>query len=120
MIWKGEVIMKIKILGTKYKIKYRVPSEDTRLEESDGYCDKTTKSIVVHWPFAEAPQNVGDLKTHRKKVLRHEIIHAFLFESGLAECSEITESWALNEEMVDWIAYQSPKIFKAFKKANCL
>ncbi|MEI3158129.1 MAG: hypothetical protein V8T08_00685 [Monoglobus pectinilyticus] len=32
--------MKIKILGTKYKIKYRVPSEDTRLEESDGYCDK--------------------------------------------------------------------------------
>ena len=36
-----------------------------------------------------------------KKVIRHELVHAFLFESGLS-----VNSWADNEEIVDWIAIQ--------------
>ena len=53
-------------------------------------------------------------------MLRHEIIHAFLFESGL-ECNSLkTYNWAENEEMVDWFAIQSPKIFILYKELNIL
>jgi len=49
-------------------------------------------------------------------VIRHELIHAFLFKSGLDACAE----WARNEEMVDWLAIQFPKLMKAFQEADCL
>ena len=58
----------------------------------------------------------GNLELQEQKNLRHEIIHAFLFESGLAENSE----WAQNEEMVDWIAKQGPKLIKAWQEAGAL
>ena len=54
-------------------------------------------------------ENVEELE---KKVLRHEIIHAYLGESGLRSSSE----WAENEEMVDWFAIQFPKILKTFSE----
>ena len=48
-------------------------------------------------------------------MIRHEIIHAFLYESGMKECSSATQSWVENEEMVDWFAIQIPKIVKKNK-----
>ena len=50
----------------------------------------------------------------QKHVLRHELIHAFLFESGLDQNSNLCESWAINEEMVDWMAIQMPKIMNIY------
>ena len=48
--------------------------------------------------------------------IRHEVVHAFLEESGLSDCSLRPEmAWARNEEMVDWIAIQFPKMLEAFK-----
>lgn len=55
-------------------------------------------------------------KFRLEKNKRHEIIHAFLFESGLAENSE----WAQNEEMVDFFAIQFPKLMEAFKNADAI
>ena len=53
----------------------------------------------------------------KKLTLRHEILHAFLFESGLDAGSIATYGpWANNEEMVDWFAIQSPKIFKVYSE----
>jgi hypothetical protein len=51
--------------------------------------------------------------------LRHEIIHCFLHESGVWGSSSGADSWAMNEEMVDWIAMQFPKILKVFKQLGC-
>ena len=59
-------------------------------------------------------------KAQNDVVIRHEIIHAFLFESGLAQNTNDVESWAMNEEMVDWLAIQFPKLLKAFKEAECI
>lgn len=56
----------------------------------------------------------------RQATLRHEIIHAFLAESGLWGSSEPAKAWAMNEEMIDWIALQFPKILKAFKEAKAI
>ena len=58
----------------------------------------------------------------QKEILRHELIHAFLYESGLNFSSHTIEDcgWACDEELVDWIAIQFPKIYKIYKKLNIL
>lgn len=50
----------------------------------------------------------------RELILRHELIHAFLFESGLGFCCE----WAMNEEMVDFFARNWDKITKIFTETE--
>lgn len=109
---------KIKILGAKYTIKIRNPAQDKYLKEADGYCDKTTKTIVIAKEDTES--ELGNYEVYLKKVLRHEIIHAFLFESGLAENYQHADQYGQEETMVDWIAIQFPKLWKAFKKAGAL
>lgn len=52
--------------------------------------------------------------------MRHEIIHAFLYESGLAENFEHANEFGQDETMVDWIAMQFPKILEVYKEAGCL
>lgn len=88
--------MKINILGTKYDIRIIDKSEDTRLKESAKICDYTDKTIIIGRGYDT------DLKKPLealKKPLRHELVHAFLFESGLAsQCY-----WAESEEVIDKI-----------------
>lgn len=63
----------------------------------------------------------GTVAAAQKETLRHEIVHAFFNESGLADSSSTVEgAWAKNEEMVDWIALQGPKLCAAWKEAGCL
>ena len=108
--------LKINVLGAEYTIT-KVHS-DPRLENIDGICDETTKEIVVETYEGDdgKPGVKAQLDIQRKKVLRHEITHAFLFECGLAENSP----WAQNEEFVDWIAIQGPKIYKAWKEVGAV
>lgn len=108
--------MTINVLGTEYEIVRPTPEQDKKLREADGYCDNTIYKIVVTSEKSEDVMDKGNLEAVRQKQLRHEIIHAFLYESGLAENSD----WALNEEMVDWIASQIPKLVKAMRKAGAL
>lgn len=49
-----------------------------------------------------------------------EIIHAFLYESGMWNNSGSTNCWGMDETITDWIAIQSPKLFRTFKEADCL
>lgn len=106
--------MLVKVLGTIYSIEESNKLKDIDLEQSDGYCDFMEKRIVVD-TFKEAPGTVKNLDEYKKKVLRHELVHAFLYESGLDACS-----WARNEEVVDWIAIQFPKLLKVFEDTNSL
>lgn len=119
-------MQKVNILGTEYKIEIHKVSEDSFMEEKGlaGYCKEENKLIVVA-DMSEEKYFVGmDEKaqeTYRKKTLRHEIMHAFLNESGLSDSSNRFDSaWAKNEEMVDWFAIQSPKIFKVFVELGIL
>ena len=109
--------MKINVLGTKYIINERSPEEDKILCGIDGYCDKTTKVICITKKTPDS--NLGEWEVYRKKVLRHEIIHAFLFESGLHENFE-HKQWGHEETFIDWVAVQFPKMQKAFEQAGCL
>lgn len=117
--------MKINILGTEYRVETRKVSEDPSLKDNkwSGYCNRMLKLIVIADLSEKSWFNLNNLeiKEYRKKILRHEIIHAFLNESGLWNNAHLTsDGWADDEEMVDWFAIQMPKIFKAFKKVGCL
>lgn len=92
------------------------------LAEMDGYTDPSTREIVVD-DMKESQGQIGvkaDLESYQKQVVRHEIIHAFLLESGLGSSSNSADGWAMNEEMVDWFAIQSPKIFKVFSELELM
>lgn len=114
---RTELGMRVHILGEAWIIKERSESEDEQLKDCDGYCDWTTREIVVE---REITGNLGDMEKYIRKVKRHEIVHAFLCESGLNECAGGAESWAMNETMVDWFARQGQKIWAAWKEAGAL
>lgn len=110
--------MKVNILGTEYTVEERTVEEDSYLSNCDGYCDKTTKEIVV---AKQKPDNdLNNYEWYRKKVMRHEIIHAFLYESGLHENFEHPKQFGHEETTVDWFAVQFPKILKVFEEVGCL
>ena len=108
---------KVNILGTEYTIEIKKKEEDKWLNNIDGYCDKTSKKIVV---AAEDEDNQLEIYSeYLKKITRHEIIHAFLFESGLHENFE-HKKWGHDETVIDWIACQFPKMLQVFKEADCI
>ena len=109
--------MKIDVLGTEWSIEERAQTEDNRLNDCDGYCDWTARLIVIE---REIDGNLTDMERYIRKVKRHEIIHAFLFESGLAESALPTNAWSRNEEMVDWLARLGERIYKAWKDAGAV
>lgn len=108
----------VNILGTEYEIIIDAPDEMLP-EDADGAMDHSVKRIVVA-KFESDRDSVKDLDVYRKKVLRHEIIHAFLFESGLWNNSGNVTAWGQSEEITDWFAIQSPKIMKVFEELEVL
>lgn len=121
-----ERISTVSILGTQYVVSIKKYDEDEAFvrRSIDGYCDGYAKQIVVcdmstykGWEHEPA----GTAEAAQKEAIRHEIVHAFFYESGLADSSSIVDgAWAKNEEMVDWIAFQGPKLYKAWREAGAL
>ena len=103
--------MKVNVLSTVYRIKY-VPSLDGRGGETDLYTKEIRISEQEDIPAEYKTDNLKEMQRH---VLRHELIHAFLFESGMDQSSAAHEAWAVNEEMIDWMAIQMPKIMAAYE-----
>lgn len=114
--------MKTNILGVEYRVYFDTIKENDMLQNHDGYGDLYSKEIYVrrhtkddydYDPVMTLPDE--SLEILEMKTLRHELIHAFMFESGLHVNSKQVESWATNEEMIDWFAIQMPKIIKAYE-----
>lgn len=108
----------VNILGTEYKIIFDVPDEEMP-EDADGCMDQSIQTIKIA-EFESDRNTIQDMDSYRKKVIRHEIVHAFLYESGMWNNSGSTNCWGMDETITDWIAIQSPKLFQAFKEADCL
>ena len=108
------------ILGEYWGLYIGDDKEFPQLKNCDGYTDKTARCIVV----IEKPEecSLKYFERYQRKVIRHEIIHAFLFESGLHSPAhyEAAENEEHPEMMVDWVAVQFPKLLKVFKDAGAL
>lgn len=116
----------VNILGTEYTIEKRAYVDDPLFEKEGilGYCESYMQLIVIcdmlsHEKYKDEPQEAKI--ACEKETLRHEITHAFLNESGLRQCSHGMEcGWSKDDEIVDWFAIQSPKIFKVFQELDIL
>lgn len=106
----------IDVLGTTYKIMNQSAEENQKLEQANGLCEVYAKKIIISSDIKDNKNTYENLEAFKNKVIRHEIVHAFFAESGLRGCSEYAE----NEELIDWIAIQFPKLAYAFVRLNCL
>lgn len=115
--------MRVSVLGVPYTLLYKTKAQDKGLEDCDGYCDTSVKCLVVRDytdDERKEPMSLKDLDAYKRKCTRHEIVHAFLYESGLSVNGVGAEQWPTNEEMVDWMAIQGPKLYAAWEQAGCL
>lgn len=115
---------KIDILGTEWNIEIRDYEEDNNFIDCSAYCSYGDKLIVIcniitypGWHNESNETIVSELR----KLMRHEIIHAYLQESGLSVNSIVVkDGWARNEEMIDWWALQGPKVYDTWKEIGAI
>lgn len=99
--------MEVNVLGTEYTVK--IISNDERDDfpdmtaDTDGYCNYYTKEIVV----VRDDVDMQGYEKYVEKVVRHELVHAYLYESGLHD-------YSTDETLVDWLAIQIPKMAETF------
>lgn len=117
------MVKKVKILGTTYTVSIVPFDKDKALEHRFGYTAVKDRKIVVgDLDTLDSWKNENRVAKDRQmhETIRHEVIHAFLHESGLWNCSYKTGAWAMEEEIVDWIAMQMPKIVAVCKELGCI
>ncbi len=103
----------IDILGTEY----RIIREEFGGRDMDGYCDNTSKEIHIR---TDNTNELGNFEELMKVALRHEVIHAFLSESGLRNNWHHEEYYGHDETLIDWFALQYPKVLSAHIQLNCI
>ena len=107
----------VNILGTEYRIEFKNIEDDPILKNANGYTDPTVKKIVIC--NKEPDCDVEDFDILQRKVIRHEIIHAYFEESGVSTNVENLNQ-GVPELYVDWFAIQAPKIYKTYVKLGIL
>ena len=126
----------VNVLGTRYSIVTGKAANKILEQNQYGSCEFSEHTIYIRdfdtqlREFDEDEKNGKHAKNDynypflwfAKKTLKHEIVHAFIFESGLHNNARILpkSSWAKNEEIIDWIALQGEKIYKAWKEAGAI
>ena len=98
---------KINILGTEYTIHVLMPNSELLVNANtqNGFIESYSKEIFVcdHASLRHVDKRMyKKVEEYCMKILRHEIIHGVLFESGHPE-------WYDNEDLVDMLAYLMPK-----------
>ena len=107
--------MKINILGTDYDIRHVSEKDYPKLKtfEANGLAELYSKELIINSDMDDGSgRSYAKFEEYEKKVLRHEIIHAFFHEAGLTDYCE-------DEILVDWLAFQIPKMVKVFQDAKC-
>ena len=106
----------VDVLGIPYSVNITPEADDPKLESMDGYTDPSIKRIVISDVHRrpDDPENVQDQDWFQRTIIRHELIHAFVVESG---CQDAL--WH-SEDMVRWLAYMFPRLVDAFKEAKAM
>ena len=92
----------IGIKGKIWNIRYEDESEERRLVACNGFTDWTDRSIHIKKIPTDTELKYPSI--YLDKILRHEIVHAYMFESGLGD-AWVHDVAGHDEMTVDWIAY---------------
>ena len=95
--------MNISILGTDYEI--IVDNDNPKMKDSDGLCEWVSKKIIITDSYRSDEDALENIDEYIHKVIRHEAFHALFAEMGI-------KKWMQDEELVDMLAMQYPKIRK--------
>ena len=100
----------INILGTDWTI-----IDTNLLDDNDGNCDNSVKIINICSSLDDKslPGQKQDKTKYKAKVVRHEKVHALMYECGLAPEGSPNIH---NEAVVDWIASIYPKLSKIMEE----
>ena len=98
----------VRILGEPWRVKICSCEVEPRLNNLSGFCDHTSHFIGIMDPD-EKKGNIDDNVEFINEVIRHEIIHAFLYASGLGDSWE-HKDFGHDETVIDWFALQFKKI----------
>lgn len=101
---------RVSILGTKYTV-----NEVEQLKNGGGEVDFYEKNISILRIDESEETSLSAANKIMNDTITHEIIHAFLFESGLAANSKECLNWATNEEMIDFFSLQLSKIHEVLQ-----
>ena len=97
--------MEVNILGTTYEIEKLDEKDSCMLKNNaDAYVDYIEKKIFLH---------KDDVMINAS--LRHELIHAFMYEAWIEFGYQFH-----NEDVVNYIATIFPKLEKAVKETKCI
>lgn len=117
---KADSIYYVNILGATWSVHFENVESNPRYEKHNGWCDNSTKQCHIGFRPKNlmSPENPYEFYN---SIARHEIIHAFLYESGIVNAAIIrTNKWCKDEMMIDWMAAQMPKIYEVFKQLNIM
>ena len=109
----------LNILGSKWKMKVIPRESDPMFESVDGDTDRSIKTIYIPEDTFGEIDDLKDYDSYLKEVKRHEIIHAFLYESGLAQ-NMYHSAYGHDECEIDWFAMQIPKMLSVFEQAEAI
>lgn len=98
--------LEVNVLGVCYSVYILGEKDETMIEnECDGYTLTDTKFIAV--------LNHEDSPLYTLRVLKHELIHAFLFECGM----DIGYGFH-TEALIDFLSIQFDKLGKVLKSVE--
>ena len=106
--FKKEVV----VLGQVYKVSYKKKVKYCQQYSCSGVTDGVEKTIKVQ---------KSDSPEYDMKVLRHEVLHAFAFESGFFGSQHVRPmDETHDEQVIDWMAVQAPKIIAVWEELGCI
>lgn len=114
-----ELPTKISVMGSEFEIIYTTEEEDPTIKGKSGVCYSLLQKIKIdqYIYLDDADGSVAEAEKASKllsllAILRHEIIHAFFFQSGLdSQCS-----FAVDEVLIDWLSLKLPEIVEVMNQ----
>ena len=107
-----KAVKQLNILGTEYKL--IIDTDYCADVEADGITERYEKKIYMRnvKDMLEKGASIEAKQKRYDETLRHEIVHAFLFESGL-------DSYGCDETLVQWMAAKLPQVTQVFREVGC-
>ena len=103
-------MIRVDILGEQYEV---LDSTDERFDSLNavGLCEWWDKKILIKKDIGKPDENTMlNLTAYRNNIIKHEVIHAFLFESGMVD-------YERDELLVEWIARNLDRMIVACGQA---
>lgn len=103
--------MVVNILGTDYEV--LIQNDNPKMKDSDGFCEWVAKKIIITDSYRNDEDVLENIDDYIHQVIRHEAFHALFAEMGVRK-------WMQDEELVDMLAMQYPKIRKVMDECDNL